>query len=246
MSSESLERRVRLLTRYAIGSTLLFLLTILAGFRYTTQRFDVIDVERINIVEPDGRVALVLSNAARIPGPVFGGEELPKALSEGRVGSSGLVFYNHDGTESGGLITRTVETEDGYAAIGTLAFDQYNTDQSVQLVYNDDNGRAYAGMIVNDQPAIPLIELVRANEAMQSGSDAEKAAAQALFEQMDVGLHTQRFFAGKDGENALLLLSDRQGRPRIRMMVTAEGTPVMEFMDEQGRLLQRLPDVASK
>ena len=242
MTHDQLERRVLFLTRYAVGLTGLLLLVVLGAFGYATTRFDVIDVERINVVEPDGRVALVISNAARIPGPIFGGEELPKELSGGRVGASGIVFYNAEGTESGGLVTQTARTDSGYAAYGKLAFDQFNQDQSVELAYSESDGRGYSGVLVYDNPSVPLIDLVRASEAFRSGSDADRAEAQALVEGLEVAPQTQRLFVGKEAGQALVLLSDPQGRTRIRMGVSADGAPTLDFLSEDGTLLQRLPE----
>jgi len=242
MTHDQLERRVQFLTRYAVGLTCLLLVLIFGAFGYATTRFEVIDVERINVVEPDGRVSLVISNAARIPGPIFGGEELPREMASGRVGSSGIVFYNAEGTESGGLVTQTVRTDSGYSAYGKLAFDQFNQDQSVALTYADTDGQSYSGVLVYDNPSTPLIDLVHASEAFRSGSDSERTEAQALIDGLEVAPQTQRLFAGKEGDTALLVLSDRQGRTRIRMVVTGEGTPYLDFLDEEGNLLQRLPE----
>ena len=242
MTHDQLERRVRFLTHYAVGTTLVLLVFSLGAFGYATTRFDVIDVERINVVEPDGRVSLVISNAARIPGPIFGGKELPKEMSVGRVGSSGIVFYNAEGTESGGLITRTAASDSGYAATGMLAFDQYNQDQAVQITYSDSDGEAFAGMVVNDHPSTPLADLVAAYQTMQSGTEAEKAGAQSLFESLDIAPHTQRVFVGKEGDVSLLLLHDQRGHARIRMMVSADGQAYLDFLGDDGSILHRLPE----
>ena len=241
MTHSQLERRVRHLTHYAVGLTLLLLALVLGAFGYSTTRFEVLEVERINVVEPDGRVSLVISNAARIPGPVFGGEELPREMARGRAGSSGIVFYNAEGTESGGLVTQTAVTDSGYVAYGKLAFDQFNQDQAVEMTYSDAEGEGYAGILVYDNPSVPLIELVRASEAFESGSASERATARALFEGLEVAPQTQRLFVGKEGDTSLLVMNDRQGRTRIRMVVTDDGTPVLDFLDEDGSLLQRLP-----
>lgn len=40
-------------------------------------KFDTIDVQRINLVEPDGALRLAISNEARFPGFVIRGKEHP-------------------------------------------------------------------------------------------------------------------------------------------------------------------------
>ena len=152
------------------------------------------------------------------------------------------MFYNAEGTESGGLVTRTARTDSGYAAYGKLAFDQFNQDQSVELTYSDTDGQGYSGVLVYDNPSTPLIDLVRASEAFRSGSASERAEARALMQNIEVAPQTQRLFAGKEGDTALLVLSDQQGRTRIRMVVTGEGNSYLDFLDEEGNLLQRLPE----
>ena len=64
--------RERFLEIYAGVVTAVFAITVFGGFagaRKTT--FDEIDVHRINIVEPDGTLRLVISDQARFPGSFF-------------------------------------------------------------------------------------------------------------------------------------------------------------------------------
>ena len=70
----------------------------------------------------------------------------------------------------------------------------------------------------------------------------ERAKGRAVLEGLEVAPNTQRLFVGKEGERALLVLSDRQGRTRIRMVVDGDGTPYLDFLDEDGALVQRLPE----
>ena len=68
--------------------------------RRRKQRFEEIDVERINLVGKDGRVQLVLANKERLPDPVIDG----KTLKRSGLPTPGLIFYNDEGDECGGLI----------------------------------------------------------------------------------------------------------------------------------------------
>ena len=48
-----------------------------------------------NVVEADGRrLALVIANSQRLPGPILRGEELDKSLSAGRTDSAGMIFVD--------------------------------------------------------------------------------------------------------------------------------------------------------
>jgi hypothetical protein len=59
------------------------LTTLLAGFTLAGsaaakfQRFDEIDVRRINVREPDGTLQMVISNHTRLPGVIARGKENP-------------------------------------------------------------------------------------------------------------------------------------------------------------------------
>ena len=67
---DTLRRDVRLLKIYALCSTTAFFVFALAAFARpmltaSKAKFDEIDVERINVVEKDGKLRLVISNRER-------------------------------------------------------------------------------------------------------------------------------------------------------------------------------------
>ena len=82
-------RELRLLRAYLVISTVLLSIVSLSAFRRASDhtRFEEIDVERINVVEKDGRVRLVLANSARSPGAVSRGQLITRA-----GGRPGLIF----------------------------------------------------------------------------------------------------------------------------------------------------------
>ena len=115
MEYAKLEREIRLLKAYASGCTILALASLLGTAlqaQNENERFTEIEVERINVVEADGRLALVIANSQRLPGPILRGEELDKSLSAGRTDSAGMIFVDPAGNEVGGLIHRTVIAAD--------------------------------------------------------------------------------------------------------------------------------------
>ena len=70
-----LEKEVRFLKAYAVISTLLFGVFTVTAFttQNRKQKFEEIDVERINVVEKDGKLRMVISNHERQhPGIVNG------------------------------------------------------------------------------------------------------------------------------------------------------------------------------
>ena len=246
MTTQQLERRVRLLTAYAAGSTLLFLVLLLGAFGYARQeRFETIDVERINVIEPDGQFAVVISNGQRIPGVVVGGEELPKELSQGRIGAAGLVFFNGKGDEAGGLIYRSEKTDSGYTAFSGLTFDQYNQDEVVTLSYLDRGSGRSAGLDVWDRPTdFTTEETVDLIMARQQATGAERDSVQQLIDEAaergDLG--TRRMFVGNEDRTAAIRMSDTEGRMRIRMYVDSSDVARLEFLDEEGDVVYAIPE----
>ena len=47
-------------------------------------------------------------------------------------------------------------------------------------------------------------------------------------------------FAGRDGRDAMLNLCDGEGRPRLRLRVTAEGDAAIELLGQDGEIVQAL------
>ena len=147
---DQIRRELRLLKGYALVVTALLGSLSLAAFRQNAQKahFSEIDVERINIVEPDGKLRMVLSNRPRSIGPIYKGK--PFGYKGG--GRPGIIFFNDEGTENGGLtFTGTRDSTGKYSASSGLSFDQFDQDQVVYLQYNDNNGQRRMGFVVADR-----------------------------------------------------------------------------------------------
>jgi hypothetical protein len=201
------------------------------------QRLTVLDVERINIIEADGSLRMVLSNRARSPGPVLRGE--PFGYPGGN--RPGLIFYNDEGTENGGLISAGQRLPDGRVeASHSLTFDQYEQDQVIALQYIESNGERRHGLEIRDRPEIPITEMLQRIQQIQGMPDGpEKQAAMDQFE----GTGAQRLWVGRNrAKSATVLLSDAAGRPRLRLLVDSLGAARIDFLDETGRVTLRLPD----
>jgi len=79
-----LQRDVRFLKAYSLIITLLLAVVAFTTMTRADQKpkFEEIDVERINVVEKDGKVKLVISNKDRFPDPVIKG----RAIRYGKAG----------------------------------------------------------------------------------------------------------------------------------------------------------------
>ncbi|HKN67370.1 MAG TPA: hypothetical protein VJW73_13900, partial [Gemmatimonadaceae bacterium] len=137
---------------YVIAATLFGVLG-LAAFARAVQkpRFDEIDVERINIIAPNGTPRLIISKAERAPDVIINGKTYHRSGSN----EAGMIFYNEEGSENGGM-GFSGRTRDGHTSANAgLMFDQYGQDQTVGLTYDERDGRRSAGLRVWDRPNQP-------------------------------------------------------------------------------------------
>lgn len=255
MTQDQLERRVRYLTTYAVGSTLLFVVLAVAAFaperiaewkkvvantaEVDTLRVGQIKAERLDIVEPDGKPALVMSNTKHLPGVVVEGEELIDHR-EGE-GIAGMLFYNAEGTEMGGLIFRSERNPSGYESFGHLSFDQYNQDQTVTLTYHGTDSTRSAGLRVVDRPtSVNVEQMVEALETQRSGAQdsARVAESQRVLQQAREET-ARRVFVGSENQAAGVHLYDTESRERIRMVVDSLDRPQLVFLDKEGNVIKR-------
>lgn len=195
-------------------------------------RFDVIDVQRINVREPDGTLRLAISNHALIPGVIIGDQEYPHPNRP----EAGMIFYNDEGTENGGLVFDGGLRNGRPTNSGSLTFDRWRQDQTLQLVSTEDGTLRQAGIVVNDRPDVPL-DLAKAGalRAMPAGPAHDALAAAAGF------TNTRRAWLGRSPDGSVaLVLSDAAGKPRLSLGVGTDGTPSVELRDAAGRVTRTL------
>lgn len=234
-----LRRDVRFLKLYALATTVAIAATITTGFvsQGGKRRFEEIDVGRINIVEDDGKLRMVISNRERQhPGQVDG-KLIPRP--DGRA--PGMLFFNHRGDECGGLV---FDENGGKGHFVSLTMDKSRQDQTIALQHLEgDNGQYFAGLAIWDRPNGSLADLVAEVEEIESLPKSEQATAfEGLRERGEFGF--QRILIGKGRDtSAEIQLSDARGRTRIRVAVDPGGNPRMEFLDEAGKVVCALPEV---
>jgi hypothetical protein len=201
----------RYLVAYATLLTAVFAFTVFAGLAPAKKtRFDEIDVQRINLVEPDGTLRMVLSNHARLPGVMVHGKEQPPG-PDGPRPQAGMIFLNDEASEIGGLIFGGRKNDKGEIVDsgGAISFDRYEGNQIVQLIGVDDKDMKLAGLLVVDS--------------------SEKGDPQRRL-----------FAGRAGDGNAKITLSDAQGRKRLVLEVTPDGKARVAFLDEQGNVTKEL------
>ncbi len=201
--------------------------------------FDEITVERVNIIEPDGTKRIIISNRARFPGIYEQGIEKPHPT---RTNKAGMIFVNDEGTENGGLIQNGRQTADGKISAGlSLSFDRFRQDQSLQLLHTDTEKTSTSSLVIND---VPVYTTTSGEDMARFAAEAGKlprAERGAYWQRLaDEGRLAQpRIYLGTTKDKAsALVLNDVRGRPRLQLLVAADGNPQIQMLDEAGKVVK--------
>ena len=255
--SHDLLRQIASLRRVAVGSMIVSVLAILCAIVAVTtmvhapastvvapavaavpSKLDELTVGRLNVVEPDGRLRMIISSRTRFPGAFSRGKEIARP---DRRDLAGILFVDDEGNENGGLVQKGLTDKAGKIdAALSMTFDRYRQDQMVQLALDDSDDSTTAGLYIRDQPnhkqfsVDDLMKFVADVEHMPAAE--REAAARAHDAHGDFG-HRRGFFGARDG-TAQLVLDDPQGRPRLVLRVSPQGEPAIELLDEAGRVVR--------
>jgi hypothetical protein len=224
---------------YVVVSSLALVFLTTAALRQAgrPQNLGEITVERINVVDANGTLRLVISNKDRMHPGVMDGKVMDRPRPV-----AGLLFFNDEGDEVGGLTIAGQVRDGARRASAGLFFDQLKQDQTIGLMYSEGNGQRTAGLQVWDRSDRPLSELIeQLNAANRIADPAEREAAiKKLRDTTPAG--PRRVFVGKTADrSANISLADANGKPRLTLTVDATGSPRIEFLDENGKIVDRMP-----
>lgn len=204
------------------------------------KKLDELTVGRLNVAEPDGTLRMIISSRARFPGAFSHGKEIPRP---DRRDVAGILFVDDEGTENGGLVQNGMLDASGKVQAGlSLTFDRFRQDQMVQLALDENNDGTSAGMIVNDRPSyktFSIDDLVQLMDQAQRLSPAERNTVVQHHRALGHLGNRRGYFGTKSG-SAQLVLSDPQGRPRLRLTVSDHGEPSIELLDETGHTVRSM------
>jgi hypothetical protein len=82
---------------------------------HSSATFDTLTVQRINVVDPDGKLRLIIANSARLPGAIIHGKTYPRSIND----AAGVLFLDSKGEETGGLALAKLRDSD----VANLTFD---------------------------------------------------------------------------------------------------------------------------
>lgn len=237
----SLRRQFFFLRAYAIGSSLLLTVLAAAAFRQAgaPKNLGEITVERLNVVDANGTLRMVIAGKDRMHPGVMDGVTIDRPRPV-----AGMIFFNDEGDEVGGLTyTGRIVNGAGRADAG-LMFDQLKQDQTIGFSYTESNGRRVAGFQVWDRSDTvrlsSLIEQLNAANKLPPGAERDAAIAKI---RAAAPPGPRRVFVGKTPDQAAsVVLSDAQGKPRLTLAVDAAGNPRIEFLDDAGKVVRRIPE----
>lgn len=242
----------KFLVVYSGVLTLVFAFTFLSGFMQAgiaPQSFDTISVQRINIVEPDGTIRMVISNNNRIPGIIVHGHEYADYGGRKAQTTAGMLFYDADATESGGLTFGGHKAADGsISRFGHLSFDRYNQDQMFSIDAADDGRNNASTVRMLDQPTWSIEEYLQLLDRIQNlPPDQQEAAKQKFFESHPPGIGTRTLLSNETYPDAPtqsqngLDLRDSTGHDRTHLRIDSNANPTLQFLDQNGSVTNTYP-----
>ncbi len=230
----------RFLVVYSALLTLSFAAVVLCGFasRKGKVTFDEIDVHRINVVEPDGTLRLVISNQDRFPGFIIQGKEYPNAERK----AAGTLFYNNEGTEAGGLIYGSAMDKNGKLKEANvhLSFDQYMQDHVFSVDAAQQGGGKFTTLRINDVGDYSILDSIQANERISKLPGQQQESEWNKFMATHPGNSPRIMLGRADDKSAVLQLKDTEGRNRIVLRVAPDGTPSIQLLNADGHMAKKI------
>jgi hypothetical protein len=233
---EELAKQVKVLKIYVILLTIIVIVCIISIFEimHADGHFNEITAGRINIVEQDGKLRMVIGNHENQHPGSYNGRDLPK-----RDRPAGMIFFNDDGDECGGLVYDGSKKE----ASMTYSIDQYKNDQIMQLQYAQDKeskgiNRSYGLKLWDRDDRFPTGRLIEYIDSLKSLKDTGAYTAGIRKIRKEGWLGRERLFVGKDTDGEVgLFLRDDKGTPRLKIYINKRNQPVIATLDDNGKLI---------
>ncbi|MGJ1407176.1 hypothetical protein [Sphingobacterium siyangense] len=245
-----MNRELVFLRTFAVATVIGITLISLTAFKKSgNQKFSEIDVERINIVEKDGTVKMVITNVDRFPNGTSKINNRP--TNADRKKRSGMLFFNEEGIECGGFIYDGRKTENGHSAGLSLTYDQYDGDQVMQLLTQDigkgDNRSVSSTLAFNDRPnkesQLKTMEIMQELEVLRKKDPKAMEEKYKEYEAQGILGGVPRVMLGKSrSQNNGLFLFDDKGMPKAMFYVDKKNNAKLDFYDETGNVIASFPE----
>jgi hypothetical protein len=202
---------------------------------------EVLTAKRIDIVGEDGDPRIVLSNEVRQHSGRMFGKDFPKRERPG-----GIIFFNNEGTESGGIISAVYDKGGKVNSGMSFTMDRMNNDQVIQILNNEvyDNGeeKIQRGFLVNEFPkGAKFFNLHNEYEAIKNIED-KKLQQEKILDLLKREGAKKRIYLGKsfNHETGLTLYND-MGEPQLKIYVDKTGKPKFQYLSK-GKMVDLLKE----
>lgn len=212
------------------------------------KRFAEIDVERINIIEKDGTIKMVITNVDRFPNGKDTINNRPTNVT--RKKRSGMLFFNEDGIECGGFIFDGQKRANGHSSGLSLTYDQYDGDQVMQLLTQDvrsgDKRMVSSSLVFNDRAVNEnQLSMHQINTELEQLRKTDPATAKKKYQEYEAKGQlggAPRIMLGKSRSlNNGLFLFDDKGMPRAMFYVDKDNNAKLDFFDDKGNVIDSFP-----
>lgn len=229
----------------------LILLINIFFFQSENHKFEEIDVERINIVEADGTLKLALFNSVRLTKGLDG----DKRAGTGSI--SGILFYNEEGYEAGGMVFNGKKIEGGQQSAIGLTMDGYRQDQTMSIQHNEKKDSLTSfyddAIRIMSRPDRSDVEeeydFYKLKYPEQFGDEKTPRLPQKVIDSLEMVLARQykvakqRIFLGHSRgdnghgwyDNSGLYIKNKYGKSMIKIYVDKDNTPRIEVLDTLGK-----------
>lgn len=140
-----------------------------AASQQPSAAFDTLTVQRINVVDPDGKMRLIIANSARLPGAIVHGKSYPRSVND----AAGVLFLDSKGEEMGGIALAKLRDND----VANLIFDYtYQPTDGIKILKEESadgtkwraafdifDRRPYTGAVASSQ-GVQRISLADQNQ----------------------------------------------------------------------------------
>ena len=136
-------------------------------------------------------------------------------------------------------------TDSAARAFGQLSLDRFESDQVAALRYIESKSGWEAGLQVSHLPRQGLAEWYAARDTIDrlptvaARDSALGDLRRRIFREGKWEI--PRLFAGERGKTAEVELRDMNGRQRLRLVVDSLGSARLEFLDQRGVVVERVP-----
>ncbi|MDZ4137120.1 MAG: hypothetical protein U1D06_16240 [Paracoccaceae bacterium] len=162
---------------------------------------DELNVKRLNVIEDDGQLAMVIGKTSSLPGGGRNGGDI-----------SGIIFF-HRGKEAGGLITsRSTDADGKESGYVHLSFDQLKSNQTVTLNTTSEGDFVRTSLRIIDRATDGNYNVIVQNDETERQAILKPYLAYLG----QIGFFAERIYLGSEGNAgrvAMLELKDSRSRP---------------------------------